>query len=160
MEFECNFCRFFPTKKNRQAWELHKQVHKLILEIVKESGEDRNLLRAILHSASSSKGGLGEAENFIVDNCKSIYFAGYESTAVTAAWCLMLLGLHPEWQDRVREEVMEVCGGRPVESQSLQKMKNVRMLNLFLFPIFSTTQFQKLILLKRKDTVLTQCHIQ
>ncbi|XBI71377.1 hypothetical protein VPH35_065616 [Triticum aestivum] len=117
--------RFFPTKKNRQAWGLHKQVHRLILEIVKESGEDKNLLRAILHSASSSKVGLREAENFIVDNCKSIYFAGYESTAVTAAWCLMLLGLHPEWQDRVRQEVLDVCGGRPLDSQSLQKMKNV-----------------------------------
>uniref|UniRef100_A0A453I6D1 Secologanin synthase n=1 Tax=Aegilops tauschii subsp. strangulata TaxID=200361 RepID=A0A453I6D1_AEGTS len=100
--------RFFPTKKNRQAWGLHKQVHRLILEIVKESGEDKNLLRAILHSASSSKLGLREAENFIVDNCKSIYFAGYESTAVTAAWCLMLLGLHPEWQDRVRQEVLDL----------------------------------------------------
>ncbi|VAI06005.1 unnamed protein product [Triticum turgidum subsp. durum] len=119
--------RFFPTKKNRQAWGLHKQVHRLILEIVKESGEDKNLLRAILHSASSNKVGLREAENFIVDNCKSIYFAGYESTAVTAAWCLMLLGLHPEWQDRVRQEVLHVCGGRPLDSQSLHKMKNLTM---------------------------------
>lgn len=134
-----NACRFFPTKKNRQAWGLHKQVHRLILEIVKESGEDKNLLRAILHSASSSKVGLGEAENFIVDNCKSIYFAGYESTAVTAAWCLMLLGLHPEWQDRVRQEVLEVCGGRPLDSQSLQKMKNVCM---NISPICSTRSFQ------------------
>ncbi|XP_062215695.1 cytochrome P450 714B3 isoform X2 [Phragmites australis] len=119
--------RFFPTIRNKQAWELHKQVHKLILEIVKESGEERNLLRAILHSASSNKVDLAEAENFIVDNCKSIYFAGYESTAVTAAWCLMLLGLHPEWQDRVREEVHEVCSGRPMNSRSLQKMKNLTM---------------------------------
>jgi gibberellin 13-oxidase len=119
-----NACRFFPTR-NKQAWELHKQVRKLILEIVNESGEDRNLLSAILHSASSSQVGLAEAENFIVDNCKSIYFAGYESTAVTAAWCLMLLGLHQEWQDRVREEVHEVCGGQPLDSQSLQKMKSV-----------------------------------
>ncbi|XP_062215694.1 cytochrome P450 714B3 isoform X1 [Phragmites australis] len=122
-----NACRFFPTIRNKQAWELHKQVHKLILEIVKESGEERNLLRAILHSASSNKVDLAEAENFIVDNCKSIYFAGYESTAVTAAWCLMLLGLHPEWQDRVREEVHEVCSGRPMNSRSLQKMKNLTM---------------------------------
>jgi cytochrome P450 len=111
--------------RNKQAWELHKQVRKLILEIVKESGEERNLLSAILHSASTSRVGIAEAENFIVDNCKSIYFAGHESTAVTAAWCLMLLGLHPEWQDRVRAEVHQVCRGRPVDSQSLQKMKNV-----------------------------------
>nr|TKV96289.1 hypothetical protein SEVIR_9G419700v2 [Setaria viridis]TKV96293.1 hypothetical protein SEVIR_9G419700v2 [Setaria viridis] len=119
--------RFFPSTRNKQAWELHKEVHKLILEIVKESGEDRNLLSAILHSASYSRVGIAEAENFIVDNCKSIYFAGYESTAVTAAWCLMLLGLHPEWQDRVRAEVHEVCRGRPLDSQSLQKMKNLTM---------------------------------
>ncbi|KAG8088455.1 hypothetical protein GUJ93_ZPchr0010g8552 [Zizania palustris] len=32
--------RFFPTKRNKRAWELHKQVHKLILEIVKESREE------------------------------------------------------------------------------------------------------------------------
>uniref|UniRef100_A0A0D9Z6V0 Cytochrome P450 n=1 Tax=Oryza glumipatula TaxID=40148 RepID=A0A0D9Z6V0_9ORYZ len=126
--------RFFPIKRNKQAWELHKQVHKLILEIVKESGEERNLLRAILLSASSSKVELAEAENFIVDNCKSIYFAGYESTAVTAAWCLMLLGLHPEWQDRVREEVQELTmviqetlrlypAGAFVSRQALQELK-------------------------------------
>ncbi|CAN6295217.1 unnamed protein product [Urochloa humidicola] len=119
--------RFFPSARNKQAWRLHKEVRQLILEIVKESGEDRNLLSAILHSASCSRVGITEAENFIVDNCKSIYFAGYESTAVTAAWCLMLLGLHPEWQDRVRAEVHEVCRGRPVDSQSLQKMKNLTM---------------------------------
>jgi hypothetical protein len=38
-----NACRFFPTTRNKQAWELHKQVRKLILEIVNESGEDKNL---------------------------------------------------------------------------------------------------------------------
>ncbi|TVU47183.1 hypothetical protein EJB05_06773, partial [Eragrostis curvula] len=130
--------RFFPTMRNKRAWELQEQIRTLILEIVKESGEDRNLLSAILHSASSSKVALNEAENFIVDNCKSIYFAGYESTAVTAAWCLMLLGLHPEWQDRVREEVHEFCGGRPLDSQSLQKMKSV---HLYSHPLYAVSQF-------------------
>jgi gibberellin 13-oxidase len=120
-----NACRLFPTTRNKQAWELHKQVRKLILEIVNENGQDRNLLSAILHSANSSQVGLTEEEDFIIDNCKIIYFAGYESTVVTAAWCLMRLGLHQEWQDRVQEEVHEVCGGQPLDSQSLQKMKNV-----------------------------------
>ncbi|KAF0918583.1 hypothetical protein E2562_025175 [Oryza meyeriana var. granulata] len=41
-------------------------------------------------------------EDFIVDNCKNIYFAGHETASTTAAWCLMLLASHHEWQSRAR----------------------------------------------------------
>lgn len=32
---------------------------------------------------------------FIVDKFKAIYFAGHEATAITASWCLVLLGYSP-----------------------------------------------------------------
>ena len=51
-----------------------------------------------------------KTDRFIVDLCKNIYFAGHETTAVAASWILMLLALHPEWQERVRAEILEVCG--------------------------------------------------
>ena len=60
-----------------------------------------------------------------MDNCKNIYFAGYETTAVTAAWCLMLLALHPEWQDLVRDEARQACAGAAPDFASLHKMKQV-----------------------------------
>lgn len=88
-------------------------------------GGDKNLLQAILRSASNGDMGPKSTDSFVVDNCKTIYFAGHETTAVTATWCLMLLGLHPEWQDRARAEVIEVCDGRLPDARSLQKMKIV-----------------------------------
>jgi gibberellin 13-oxidase len=138
-----NACRLFPTTRNKQAWELHKQVRKLILEIVNENGQDRNLLSAILHSTNSSQVGLTEEEDFIVDNCKIIYFAGYESTVVTAAWCLMLLGLHQEWQDRVQEEVHEVCGVQPLDSITSENEKCMLYYNsLYAVSVYFCSNFK------------------
>ncbi|KAJ9698934.1 hypothetical protein PVL29_007819 [Vitis rotundifolia] len=62
---------------------------------------------------------------FIVDNCKNIYLAGYETTAVSAIWCLMLLASNQEWQDRVREDVLQVCKGQSPDANMLRKMKSV-----------------------------------
>ena len=78
-------------------------------------------------AVESGDGGAVAAEDLIVDNCKNIYFAGYETTAVTAAWGMMLLALHPEWQARVRDEVRQACAGAPDFTSSLQKMKKVGM---------------------------------
>ncbi|KAF0907551.1 hypothetical protein E2562_018363 [Oryza meyeriana var. granulata] len=135
---------FFPTTSSRAAWRLNRRVRALILGIVGENGEDgNNLLTAMLRSARCGGGDdlAAVAEDFVVDNCKNIYFAGYESTAVTAAWSMMLLALHPEWQDRVRDEVREACGGggRAPDFPALQKMKNVRYTQIATHEVSSPT---------------------
>ncbi|KAJ1264648.1 hypothetical protein BS78_08G016100 [Paspalum vaginatum] len=105
-------------KANREIGKLDEEVRLLILAVTKErsncKGND-DLLRAIInggtHDGRSHKSTI-EAEGFIIGNCKNIYFAGHETTAVTAIWCLMLLATHPEWQDCARAEALEVCHGR------------------------------------------------
>jgi cytochrome P450 len=120
-----------PTRSNRAAWRLNRQVRALVLDVVRGSGDDDgdNLLNAMLRSSAAASGGGGgvAAEDFIVDNCKNIYFAGYETTAVTAAWCLMLLALHPEWQAQVRDEARQACAAAAAapDFTSLQRMKKV-----------------------------------
>ncbi|KAG6489091.1 cytochrome P450 714B3-like [Zingiber officinale] len=129
--------RCIPTKRAREVQSLNREVNALILRAVKEEEEEggggeprrltqRNLLQAILRSASES---LDFSDRFVVDNCKNIYFAGHETTAVAASWCLMLLALHPEWQARARTEAVEVCGrgGRSLDANALQKMKILTM---------------------------------
>ncbi|XP_020599577.1 cytochrome P450 714B3-like [Phalaenopsis equestris] len=124
--------RHIPTKSNREVWKLNKEIRSLILEVVREGSinegrcsPENNLLRAILRSTTDAGG--GDAEDFVVDNCKNIYFAGHETTAVAATWCLLLLALHPEWQERTRAEVKELCAGRSPDANSLLKMKTLTM---------------------------------
>lgn len=62
----------------------------------------------------------------IVDECKTFYFAGKETTANFLTWTVLLLALHKEWQSKARQEVLSVFGrhGHPDE-ESLSKLKIV-----------------------------------
>ena len=107
----------------------------MILRVVKQrirAAEEKDLMQMILKGAKTGDGeydgaSLGMSpEKFMVDNCKNIYFAGHETTATTAAWALMLLATHPEWQTRARNEVLEICkDGALPDADMLRSMKTV-----------------------------------
>lgn len=106
----------------------------MILGIVKEREEsksEKDLLQSILEGAKADNISLDLTDQFIVDNCKNIYFAGHDTTAVTAAWTMMLLASNPDWQRRAREEVVEVCGGQLPDADMIRKMKIVRTNSLY-----------------------------
>uniref|UniRef100_A0A2N9FED0 Cytochrome P450 n=1 Tax=Fagus sylvatica TaxID=28930 RepID=A0A2N9FED0_FAGSY len=132
--------RYLPTKSNREAWGLERDVRTLILEVVKQRKEaayEKDLLQTVLEGAKNSDLGQEATDRFIVDNCKNIYLAGYETTAVSATWCLMLLAANPEWQARVRAEVLEICKGQNPNADMLRKMKQLTMViheSLRLYP--------------------------
>ncbi|XP_010260750.1 PREDICTED: cytochrome P450 714C2-like [Nelumbo nucifera] len=124
--------RYIPTENNRKIWKLEKEVRSMILKIVKERvAEDKpgqDLLQMIIEGAEDgSLGGPYTAEDFILDNCKNVYFAGLETTAITALWCFILLASHPEWQDRCRAEILEISGGCLPDVDMLRKMKTTTM---------------------------------
>lgn len=110
----------------------------MILKIVRarrSPTHEKDLLQLILDAAKSYEESGGDqlpadvsAEMFIVDNCKSIYFAGHENTGLTASWCLMLLAAYPEWQARARAEVLDVCGSELPNDSMLRQMKVLTMI--------------------------------
>jgi len=105
-------------------------VNELILQVVKERKEttsEKDLLQMVLENVNDGNLSKEGIDSFIVDNCKNIYLAGYETTAVSAVWCLMLLASNQDWQDRVRAEVQEICRGRIPDFSMLGKMKQVRI---------------------------------
>ncbi|RDX73903.1 Cytochrome P450 714C2 [Mucuna pruriens] len=128
--------RYFPSKSNRQMWRLEKEISSKILKLIKQRQEgthEQDLLQMILEGAMNSKDSDGLLSNstscnrFIIDNCKNIFFAGHETTAITASWCLMLLAVHQDWQDRARAEVLEVCGKDAPDASMLGSLKTLTM---------------------------------
>ncbi|CAK9209033.1 unnamed protein product [Sphagnum troendelagicum] len=69
-------------------------------------------------------------------------FQGHETTTTLLTRAMMLLGSHKIWQERAREEVMEVCGhgDHPIDANMLNKLKTLTMIlneTLRLFPPIS-----------------------
>ncbi|KAF8009814.1 hypothetical protein BT93_J0722 [Corymbia citriodora subsp. variegata] len=126
---------FLPSKDGKEVRNLEKEIELLIWKAIQErrrecsertSGKD--LMQLILEGAINDHNLDKESsKNFIVDNCKNIYFAGHETTAVAASWCLMLLALHPKWQSQIREEVAQVCENNTVNADALLQLKAVTM---------------------------------
>ncbi|KAH0663492.1 hypothetical protein KY284_028423 [Solanum tuberosum] len=136
--------RYVPSKNNRETWALEKEIKALILKIVKEKrrseaapSDQKDLLQMVLEGATINMNTQNSIDNFIVDNCKNIYLAGYETTAVAATWCLMLLAANPFWQQRVRDEVVQICKGQIPDADMIRQMKQLTMVineSLRLYP--------------------------
>ncbi|TQD98183.1 hypothetical protein C1H46_016203 [Malus baccata] len=66
-------------------------------------------------------------KNFIVDNCKTLFFVGHDTTTLATSWALMLLAAHPDWQARARAEVLEICRDKPLDTDMLRSMKVLKI---------------------------------
>ncbi|XP_039807106.1 cytochrome P450 709B2-like [Panicum virgatum] len=129
---------YAPTKANVRRWQLERKVRDTLMAIIGErldaAGEARgygtDLLGLMLEANAGGGGGKAVMSmEEIIDECKTFFFAGHDTTAHLLTWGMFLLGTHPEWQPRLREEVLRECGGAdtPLHGDALNKLKLVTM---------------------------------
>ncbi|KAF8691790.1 hypothetical protein HU200_040192 [Digitaria exilis] len=136
--------RLLHVRRTYQAWRLGRDIDALLMRIIDarrrrtSKGKDDDLLSLLLAAGSSSKtGGKLLSTRQLIDECKTFFFGGHETTALALSWTLLLLAAHPEWQDALREE-LETTTGR------LTKMGWVMNEVLRLYPPSPNVQRQAL----------------
>ncbi|XP_044973877.1 cytochrome P450 734A1-like [Hordeum vulgare subsp. vulgare] len=105
--------RFVPTKKNGRRNSLKQEIRNSLRKLIETNGrkcEDSKNLLGLMLSASKTDNGFKMGIEEIIDECKTFYFAGKETTANLLTWATLLLALDKEWQDKARDEVYQVCG--------------------------------------------------
>ncbi|KAL6842596.1 hypothetical protein ACP4OV_027440 [Aristida adscensionis] len=134
-------CRFLPTKLNRRLKENAHEVGSLLRGTItkreramKEGIANNDDLLGLLLEANvkeSQESGVSKpmmTKEDIIGELKLFYFAGMETTAVLLTWTMVVLSMHPEWQDRAREEVLHVFGENQPDSEGINQLKVVTMI--------------------------------
>ncbi|KAI5083706.1 hypothetical protein GOP47_0003449 [Adiantum capillus-veneris] len=154
--------RFLPTAMNRYRWTLRRRIKSILEGIIKKRsslpseayGSDLLglMLSSLKQEVQGSRKNLTMSLEEIIDECKTFYFAGHETTSSLLTWTVMLLANNSEWQERAREEVLSLFGSRHPDADSLNHLKIIGMIlheSLRLYPpavnLFrQATQDQKL----------------
>ncbi|PIN06972.1 Cytochrome P450 CYP4/CYP19/CYP26 subfamily [Handroanthus impetiginosus] len=127
--------RFLPTKKNKLRWKLDRETRQAIKELIeksRKSRENQKSLLTLLMAPYKNEDGIEERLDIeeIMDECKTFYFAGKETTANLLTWALLLLAFHQEWQIRARDEVLLTC--RDNARPSAVNLSEFRLLSMIM----------------------------
>ncbi|KAG8070351.1 hypothetical protein GUJ93_ZPchr0006g41228 [Zizania palustris] len=131
--------RFLPTKKNRLSWRLDREIRRSLTRLIgrrsdeadgekADGGSFRDLLGLMINAAQKKPRETIPVED-MVEECKTFFFAGKQTTTNLLTWATVLLAMHPDWQERARREVLHVCGADELPSKEhLPKLKTLGMI--------------------------------
>jgi cytochrome P450 len=108
-----------------------------IVDEAKREGGETTLMHRLM-AASKHEDGHAMSQDEVRDEVATFLLAGHETTATTLSWAWYLLTLHPEWQDRLYEEVRRVTGGRRLTADDVPLLPLTRAVideTLRLYPV-------------------------
>uniref|UniRef100_A0A0E0M108 Cytochrome P450 n=1 Tax=Oryza punctata TaxID=4537 RepID=A0A0E0M108_ORYPU len=137
---------YFPSKYRREIRRLNGELEAVLMESIRRSREiadegrtaaaatyGRGLLAMLLSEMEKKKveesgGEFSYDAQLVIDECKTFFFAGHETSALLLTWAIMLLATNPAWQEKARAEVAQVCGDEPPSADHLSKLTVLQMI--------------------------------
>ncbi|XP_057865275.2 11-oxo-beta-amyrin 30-oxidase-like [Cryptomeria japonica] len=86
------------------------------------------MMDAYKNELKDKKNFLSLSLQHMVDECKTFFTAGSETTATLLTWTLIILGMHTNWQDQAREEVLHIFNKEIPKFEALSRLKLVNMI--------------------------------
>lgn len=124
--------RFLPFRRNLRVWHLVREIRRSLASFVTDLQKKDDKA-----DEDGGAGGMRDLMSFmapamtadeIIEECKNFFFAGKETLSSLLTWATVALAMHPEWQDRARQEVLDVVGphghGLPTKDH-LPRLKTV-----------------------------------
>ncbi|OMO72124.1 Cytochrome P450 [Corchorus olitorius] len=131
--------KFYKTEDDIESDKLEEGIRNCIKQMIRKREEKiakgevdgysdyLGLLMKVYHSDTDDKTISISAMDVLIDECKTFYFAGQETTMSSLTWTIFLLAIHPEWQDKARMEVLELIGQHCPTADSITKFKTSAM---------------------------------
>jgi cytochrome P450 len=113
-----------PTRRNRRLRETRQILDRYIeahLTARKDGFTADDILEALVQSRDPDTGE-GFSHEALIDETKTLFAAGFETTASTLAWTLCLLARHPQAARKWHEEVDRVVGNALPAWEHLEKL--------------------------------------
>lgn len=132
------------SKDEKESDELEEGIKDCIVKIIKKreqrNGEEEensngDFLGKLLEANRISSKKWISLED-IVDECKTFYFAGHETTSSLLGWTIFLLAIHQDWQERARDEVIQLFGQNNPHADGIARL---RIVSEYYFNTFSLT---------------------
>ncbi|XP_062075009.1 cytokinin hydroxylase-like [Humulus lupulus] len=109
---------FMDRKQTLKARNLGKEIDQILLSIItarRKSIKENNCqgdLLGLLLKANEENGEKGKMLTVreLIDESKTFFFGGHDTTALALTWTLLLLALNQDWQTQLREEIRDVIG--------------------------------------------------
>ncbi|KAK8521282.1 hypothetical protein V6N13_077402 [Hibiscus sabdariffa] len=98
------FSKWICPKKTLEAKRLDKEIDQLLLSIIDarkscwDGSSLQNDLLGLLMDGDD-QAGMSLTTKELVDECKTFFFGGHETTALSLTWTLLLLAMYPDWQN-------------------------------------------------------------
>jgi cytochrome P450 len=120
----------WPLPGNVRAARARRALYGVVDELIerrKASGVDGDDLLARLLASRDADTGEAMDDQQVRDEALVFLLAGHETTSTALTFTLHLLGRHPDEQERVHAELVEVLDGRPPSAQDAHALERTAM---------------------------------
>jgi cytochrome P450 len=118
------------TPRNNRFQAAQQHIDQAVASLInkrRQAGVDGTDIISMLLAARDQDTGAGMSDEQVRDEVRTIFFAGYETTASALAWAWYMLVQHPKVEQRLHNEVTDVLGGRLPNLQDLPNLVYTRM---------------------------------